>query len=199
MKKIVLILAVVVLAICVAFALFFKFGNAEKSEAEAEVLTSVSFENTISADKEYMMLNYGGEYTWFETTAVMKNYLDEECDGSIETVGSVFQVLKEDDEGDKDTEVIFTTHTETDNDYIVRHGFWVMDQELNNVAMFLKFDDAFAKVIESDYPKPHSRYCVLRKQVGPKESNPQYIFGNEKYALFVDAISGEVTDQNPSY
>ena len=198
MKKIISVLIIAVLAICIVVAFFCNKPNTEP-EPKSEVLISLSFENTISADKEYMMLNYGGEYTWFETTAVMKNYLDEECDGSIETVGSVFQVLKEDDEGDKDTEVIFTTHTETDNDYIVRHGFWVMDQELNNVAMFLKFDDAFAKVIESDYPKPHSRYCVLRKQVGPKESNPQYIFGNEKYALFVDAISGEVTDQNPSF
>ena len=80
MKKIVLILAVVVLAICVAFALFFKCGNAEKPEAEGEVLAPVSFETTISSDKEYMALNYGGEYRWYETTAVMNNFLDEECE-----------------------------------------------------------------------------------------------------------------------
>lgn len=199
MKKIVLILAVVVLAICVAFALFFKFGNAEKPEAEVEVLTSVSFETTISSDKEYMALNYGEEYRWYETTAVMNNFLDEECDGSIESVGSVFQVTTEEDETSMDTEVILTSHTEAAHDYIAKHGFYVGDRDLCKAPIILKFEDAFAKVMESDFPKPHSRYCVLRQEVGAKEANPQYIFGNENYALFVDAVSGEVTDQNPAY
>jgi hypothetical protein len=199
MKKIVLILAVVVLAICVAFALFYKFGNVEKPEAEVEVLTPISFETTISSDKEYVALNYGEEYRWYETTAVLNNFLDEECDGSIESVGSVFQVTTEEDETSMDTEVILTSHTEASNDYIVKHGFYVGDRNLCHAPIILKFEDAFAKVMESDFPKPHSRYCVLRQEVGAKEANPQYIFGNENYALFVDAVSGEVTDQNPAY
>jgi hypothetical protein len=40
---------------------------------------------------------------------------------------------------------------------------------------------------------------VLRKEVAPLDCNPQYIFGNKRAQLYVDAVTGEVKDYNPAY
>ena len=53
--------------------------------------------------------------------------------------------------------------------------------------------------MEANIVKPHSKVCVLRKAVGPKEANVQYIFGNEDGAVFVDAVTGDVTDVDPFF
>ena len=63
----------------------------------------------------------------------------------------------------------------------------------------ITFAEALEKLNQVNFPKPHSRYCVLRKEVGPKDANVQYIFGNSKAQLYVDAVTGEVTDLNPVF
>lgn len=63
----------------------------------------------------------------------------------------------------------------------------------------ITFNEAFQRVMESNYPKPHSKNCVLRKEVGSTDYHPQYIFGNPHAQLYVDAVTGEVTDKNPIY
>lgn len=52
----------------------------------------------------------------------------------------------------------------------------------------------------SNFPKPHSRNCVLRREIGPiPDVNPQYIFGNTKSQLYVDAVTGSVTNHTPAF
>lgn len=153
-------------------------------------------EDAISMDKEYMLLTYGDEYVWYETDIKLKNYLDEECDGVIESLANVFQI----NYSDKDSEVVTITHTSDGETYTdVKQGFWVEDFILKSDEIALTYKEAFEKVNEVNSPKPHTKNCFLRKPVGPKECNPQWCFGNINSQLWVDAVTGEVKDSNPAF
>ena len=160
------------------------------------VSTELNVENIVSADKEYMLSNYG-EYTWFETCIVLQDFLDEECDGTISGISNVFQVIKEKDKG-YDTQVVLVVHAADTMSVDIKHGFWVEDNPLNNDSI-ISFKEAFDKLMAVNLPKPHSQQVVLRKEVGPVKCNPQYIFGNKKSQIYVDAVTGEVSDKNPAF
>lgn len=151
----------------------------------------LNVEQCVLNDKGYMLQNYGKDFKWYETSIAMKNFLDE--DGNeIESIQNVFQVLI-----NNDPLVVIFIHTEVEDKIQKIHSFWVEDFPLAGVD--ITYEQAFDIINKVNYPKPHSRYCVLRKQVGPKEINPQYIFGNQTAQIYVDAITGKVTDKNPAF
>lgn len=173
--------------------------NQQVAEPVVEDVTLV-VENTVSMDKEAMFLNYSTDYRWYETCIVMQDYLDEETDGTIAGVSNVFQVVRNREDNSYDTEVVLFAHTRNTNSEEVKIGLWVGDFPLNNEEINLTFAEAFEKVMETNYPKPHSRNCVLRREVGPTPNvAPQYIFGNQRYQIYVDAKTGNVTDSNPAF
>ena len=79
------------------------------------------------------------------------------------------------------------------------HGFWVEDFPMNEENIAVSYQEAYEKLMAVNLPKPHTRQVVLRKQIGPKPCNPQWIFGNLREQLYVDAVTGEVRDYNPSF
>lgn len=172
----------------------------QEQPVEPETVAALVVENTISADREYMFLNYGENYSWYESYIVLKDFLDsEECDGTIESVSNVFQVVVEEETG-ADAFAVFSNYTLDSYGYEVREGIWVGDFSLNSEEIKLTFEEAFQKIQEVNAPKPHSRHCVLRREVGPVPNvNPQYVFGNNKAQLYVDVVTGEVSDVNPAF
>ena len=166
----------------------------------AEVVTTSELivENAISLDRQYMFNNYGGDYRWFESCITLKDFIDEECDGAVASIANVFQVVEEYENG-ADVHVVLAAHTPDTTAYEVKHGFWVEDDPLNDEAITVTFEEAFEKLMEANCPKPHSKQCVLRKQVGPVDANPQYIFGNSHAQVYVDATTGDVNTDNPAF
>lgn len=160
----------------------------------------LNVEKTISADREYMAVNYEDNYRWFESCILLDNYLDADTVITVSGISNVFQVVTP-NEGSYDTKVILLSHTKKNDSVEVKeHAFWVGDQPLNNEEIVLSFDDALKRVFEANLPKPHSRQCVLRKELGPKPGvNPQYVFGNVSAQIYVDAVTGVVADKNPAY
>lgn len=155
-------------------------------------------ENIISTDKEYMSKTYGDDYRWFETCILLNDYLDsEDCNGKVAGISNIFQVVIPKDNA-FDTQVILASHTKDNNSVEVKHAFWVEDFPITEDSI-IKFKDAYFKVMATNLPKPHSKQVVLRKQIGPKPCNPQYIFGNIQSQVYVDAITGVVTDINPAF
>ena len=163
-----------------------------------EEVAPLVVENVTGTDRQYMFTNYSGDYLWFESCIVLKDFLDEECDGTVTGISNVFQVVEEKDNG-ADVYVILAAHTADSTAYEVKHAFWVEDMPMNNEDIKVTFAEAFEKINEVNFPKPHSRHCVLRKQVGPVDANPQYIFGNTHAQLYVDAVTGEVSEDNPAF
>lgn len=206
MKK---LLRLSLFALCAVMLMGLFSCDPKKKTQEASVPTTetvasrnvvLNVATAISSDLEYMFVNYGSDYRYYETDIVLADYLDgENQTGAVETVTNVFQVVTDLDSGGADTEVIIFTHTKKDVQMEQHHGFWIEDFPLNDQGIKITFAQAYEKVMSANYPKPHSRHCVLRKQVGPKNANPQYIFGNNRAQLYVDAVTGDVSDKNPVF
>ena len=168
---------------------------------ETPTLTAneIVVENTISTDREAMFLKVGDNYRWYETCIKLNDWLDEECDGSFEMVVNVFQAIVDVDDHSADTYVYKFQHTTDGVNTESIHGFWVEDCPLNEEAIVVTYEDAFEKVMAVNLPKPHTHNVVLRKMVGPVDANPQWIFGNLSEQIYVDAVTGEVSDENPAF
>ena len=189
-----------VFILLMAISLMFSFNscdwfNKNKDNDKKEIIV----ENVVKADRDYMTENYGNTYVWYETQIFLNDYLDEECDGSFSEIVDVFQVITTIDSTKFDTKVIKMYHV-ADSSYIEEiEGFWVEDMNMNDEIISVTYKQAFQLINEVNFPKPHSKNCVLRKEVGPIEANPQYIFGNIESQLYVDALTGDVTDESPSF
>lgn len=173
------------------------------TEGFTTVATLAEPEILISLDRERMYAEYGGDYRWYETSVVLKDYLDEENDGTVSGVSNIFQVVREMGSG-ADVFVIMYTHVGDSTDTQIAHSFWIEDFPLNSEEeeqgpALLTFRQAYEKLMETNIPKPHSRQAVLRKEVGPLDANPQWIFGNQEAHVYVDAKTGEVRSWNPVF
>ena len=177
-----------------------KTQEAAVTDTEITANGSVKVDYTISADREYMFVNHQSDYRWYETSIVLSSYLDAaDQSGVVACVANVFQVVTPEDSGGADTYVVQITHTPTEVQIDEQHGFWIEDYPLNEQGIKLTFQQAYDKLMSANYPKPHSRHCVLRKQVGPVDANPQYIFGNSRAQVYVDAVTGNVSNTNPAF
>lgn len=188
-----------ILFVLCAMMLLFASCNGCKKAPEAVTVSELNVEQITNTDKQYMFTNYGKDYRWFESCILLNNYLDEECDGSIAGVSNVFQVVNDVDGKSADVFVVLTAHTADTTTYDKKPGFWVEDFPLNDEQIKLTYAQAFEKINQVNLPKPHSKNCVLRKPIGPKECNAQYVFGNIKSQLWVDAVTGEVKESNPAF
>lgn len=193
MKKILLIF---VAAICSLIT------SCECNNTPVKVLESNTLvvENVISMDRQAMFLNHSNDYRWYETGIQLKDWLDEENDGTINEIVNVFQVVEQCSETTYDTYVYKYQHFAdgTVNEDSI-HGFWVEDWPLEEEEINVTFKEAFDLVMQTNYPKPHTHNVVLRKEVGPNICNPQWIFGNLHEQLYVDAVTGEVSPTSPAF
>ena len=167
---------------------------------ETDSVAELVVENVVSTDKQDMFLNYKNDYRWYETCIVLKDFMDDEnCDGTVSAVSNVFQYLENETETSADVYVVLYTHTMDTTAVEVKNAFWVGDFPMNDEAIKVTFKEAFDKMMQANCPKPHSRHCVLRKEIGPVDANPQYIFGNTEAQVYVDAVTGDVNPNNPAF
>ena len=191
MKKLILFLfGILLLASCNGC----KNTDATTEVVNDSVLQMATVDRFIAVDRQDMYNRVGDTYRWYETQATFNKYLDEDCDGTLESVTNIFQANK-----DMDVTVFTFKHLVDTTVISPEMGFWIEDFPLNEAAITVSLDSAFTQLMQANCPKPHSRQVVLRKQIGPKECNPQYIFGNIQAQIYVDAITGDVSDKNPAF
>lgn len=172
-----------------------------KADDSSGVLAEAIVENIVSTDREYIFLHEGKQYDYYETTVMLADYLDAESqDGTIKNVENAFQLKLPMPDGNICYKNIKAFHVGSYADYAYTYGLWVGDFSLNEENVKLTFRQAFDRVMATNSPKPHSKYCVLRREVGPKPNiHPQYVFGNTNSQLYVDAVTGEVRNRNPAF
>ena len=156
-------------------------------------------EASIAADRAQMDEMFDA-YKWFETRVEYDNFFDADTTLTAVKAESLFQVAVEDSLGVKTFVYDFIHYPDVEEaDLKQIDGFVLDDQPLNDVQIVLTFSEALERLYEVNLPKPHSTKVVLRKALGPKAANAQYIFGNTEEQVFVDAVTGDVTDKNPVY
>ncbi len=151
-------------------------------------------EHAISLDREWLFLNVGGKYQWFETEVCFeRTFSDSLSTFKIEKIRNIFHNVTEVD-GGYNVEVFNNITTKDGTIYQRCEGFVLQDYPINDCQINLTFAEAYEKMMNANITKPDGRYCVLRKPVSPNDyQHALYIFGNKKSGLVaVDAVTGDV-------
>lgn len=193
MKK---FLVIFVMAICTMFA---SCNSCHRTSEPTYPVTGINVEEVNAADNEYMSANYG-EYRWLESCIDMEDWLDEADTCIVKAVANIFSVVNEIDSTSFTTTVYLIAHTADTTVIEERYGIWVGDSPMNEFVPFnVNFANAYNRMMEANCVKPHSRHCVLRKEVAPIDMNPLYIFGNQDMQVYVNTNTGDVNTENPCF
>ena len=155
-------------------------------------------EDLIASDQEYMKKNYCTDYRWYESSAVLFNYLDNEnCGGTIIELTNIFMIRS--DKDSYDTNIIMFRHTIEGDEIQILPSHWVEeDVFIIPEKVNITFKEA-CLITKNSNPRLHTKHVVLRKQLGPNDTDPQFIFGNNHGLLFVDASTGVLKYDSPAF
>lgn len=168
---------------------------------DSVVATAVlDVEHSIAADRQTMYVNYKDDYRWYETEILLPEFMDSDsATSNPEMIVNVLQSVVERGNG-ADVWVHKFQHFK---DGTVVHdsiqGFWIENYALNDEVIKLKYTEAWDRMMQTNFPKPHSRYVTLRNPIGPVAINTQWIFGNINEQIWVDAVTGDTKDSNPAF
>lgn len=161
-------------------------------------LRILSTDDCIKNDHQYMDKHYKNNYRWYECGVLLHKFLDEDGGGAIEEITNVFQILT--DGESHDTNMIIFRHTLEGDSVEIYSSLWVEeDVPMYKEDVNITFREAINKIKALPNDKLHTRHVVLRKQLGPNNARPQYIFGNNQQLIFVDAAFGDVYFESPSF
>ncbi len=76
---------------------------------------------------------------------------------------------------------------------------WIEDSDMSEVEIRLMPEDVLNRLKEWNGVIPSSWGMVLRLPVGPRNCNAQWVVGNARSPLFIDAVTGEITEWNPAF
>lgn len=150
-------------------------------------------EKTIKTDYAYMTATYE-DFVWYEAQIVTDEWLDESNTVTVASVTNVFQYIE-----DGQPHVLMLNHHDGKCDTSLYNDIWIEDCAMEPKDVTVTFNDAYESMMKSNYVKPHSKNCTLRKELGLYDCNPQYIFGNIDTQLYVDATTSEVRDISPAF
>ena len=157
-------------------------------------------EHSIALDRQTMYVNYKDNYRWYETEILLPEFMDSDsATSNPEMIVNVLQSIVEEGNG-ADVWVHKFQHFK---DGTVVHdsiqGFWIENYALNDEVIKLKYTEAWDRMMQTNFPKPHSKHVTLRNPIGPVAINTQWIFGNIKEQIWVDAVTGDTKNSNPAF
>ena len=163
-------------------------------------VAAINVEHVIATDRQAMYLKFKDDYRWYETDILLPEFLNaENATSDPVMLVNIFQSVVKRGEG-FDTWVWKFQHL---NDGTVLkdsvQGFWIENNPLNDEAIKLKYTEAWDRMMQTNFPKPHSRYVTLRNPIGPVAVNTQWIFGNIQEQIWVDAVTGDTKNSNPAF
>ena len=198
MKKILGLITVLLVSLMISFSSCTNCSNQPVQKAQIEV--AIDVDHAIALDRQTMYVNYKDNYRWYETEILLPYFLDSDSVTSDpEMVVNVLQSIVEEGNG-ADVWVHKFQHFK---DGTVVHdsiqGFWIENYALNDEVIKLNYTAAYDRMMQANFPKPHSRYVTLRNPIGPVAINTQWIFGNINEQIWIDAVTGDAKNSNPAF
>lgn len=154
-------------------------------------------EHIIAVQRQEMFsLLGGGNYVWYETKFSFADSLKDESlnDDALVEVTSVFQTFH--------PELCYMITTNVSKGTLIpapTPGLWIEDCDLSGAEIKLNIKDVIEQLKTWNGVLPPAKSIILRKPVGPQDCNAQYVVGNPYEVIFVDAVSGDITDWNPAF
>lgn len=174
----------------------------EDTVANDSVVTAtvIDVDHAIAMDRQAMYVNYKDDYRWYETDILLSEFMDSDsATSNPEEVVNILQSIVDKGNG-ADVWVHKFQHFK---DGTVVHdsiqGFWIENYSLNDEIIKLNYTEAWDRMMTTNFPKPHSRHVTLRNPIGPVSINTQWIFGNVKEQIWIDAVTGDAKNSNPAF
>ena len=179
-------------------------GCSKKTDKnEFKMIKGVDVEWINNSDISWMGMHYPDKnWNWMECCIDMKDFIDETDTCEVLAVANIFSYIDIIDsvKGTFKPCVILRAHTADTSIIEIKEGLWVGDDPMNDYLIDVTFTQAWNRMMEANCVKPHSKHCVLRKEVGPIGGlNPIYIFGNQDAQVYVMSNTGDVTTHNPVF
>lgn len=208
MKKITLFLMSLVVCLSMAFTSCKSCSSNNQPIEEEEVMTyavaglDVNYINV--SDIDWMGMQYADkDWRWLECCIDMEDFIDEADTCKVAAVANIFEYIEIVDTvtGAWRPIVILRAHVADTSVTEIKEGLWVGDDPMNDYnPMEVDFAHAWNYMMMANCIKPHSKHCVLRKEVGPIGGlDPIYIFGNATAQVYVMSNTGDVTTTNPVF
>ena len=161
----------------------------------------VGIEDIIKTDNEQMKKGFDAdEFKYYESYVIFDKFFDSDSSNWISEMCVVFKVLDNEKKvGSKDTRVIIFAHRPGSTFIDRKAGIFVENYNLCLDSIKITYIQAYEKMMCSKLKKPRSKFCSLRRQYGDVKANPQYVFGNADEQIYVDAFTGEVSNENPVF
>lgn len=147
--------------------------------------------------RQTMFALNGGEYEWRNSKVVFNDTVTAETldDVHIVSVIDVFQLWN-------DGPVVQFISTDVEKGTIFPwpiHDVWIEDASLNDAEIKVTAEQALQRLKEVNCPVPPAKSMSLRLPVGPCECNAQWVIGGVYDVLFIDAVTGNVSNWNPAF
>lgn len=200
MKKILIFMMVAFLAIFTVSCSSCHRGNDGANEGLTYDVTGLNVEEMNNLDFEYMTANFN-DFRWLECCIDAENWMDESDEFNVKGVANIFSVVEMALDSMSGTMTIYLiAHTADTTICQSKEGLWVGDDPMNKFVPFnVDFAHAYNAMMMANCVKPHSKHCVLRREVGENDIEPIYIFGNQDAQVYVSTETGNVTTINPAY
>lgn len=77
---------------------------------------------------------------------------------------------------------------------------WIEDADMSDKPIKLSAEEALMRLKEWNGILPKDcNFIILRLPVGPNDCNPQWVFGDVDDVLFIDAVTSEIREHDPSF
>ena len=141
-------------------------------------------------------LYYGKRYAWYETRVLFNDSLRFETLDSLDVA---------------DVTDIFQTFNPAECQYISTNAakgtiipppipdIWIEDCDMSNLQINLEAEDVLQRLKAYDGLIPPAIGMTLRCPLGPEQCNAQWVIGNISDVIFVDAVTGDITDWDPAF
>ena len=154
-------------------------------------------EHIIALHRQTMFDIYEGEdYAWYEAKIFFDDSLTLEGidDLHVTDVTDVFQLFSP-------ARCQFIS-TSVDKGTVIPKpipDIWIEDCDMSGSEIRLTVEDVLERLKAWDGILPPANSIVLRQPLGPQRCNPQYVIGNILQVIFVDAVTGDITDWCPAF
>ena len=154
-------------------------------------------EHIIALHRETVFSLYDGErYAWYEAKVLFSDSLKLENIDSlyVTDVTDVFQLFDP-------ARCQFISTNIKDGTIIPKPiaDIWIEDVDMSNSEIRLTVDDVLERLKAWDGILPPAVGMTLRQPLGPLPCNPQYVIGNIMQVIFVDAVTGDISDWCPAF
>lgn len=147
--------------------------------------------------RQTMFERYDGEqYAWYETRVLFSDSLKLEVIDSLKVtdVTDIFQLF-----GPARCQYISTN---VEKGTIIPkpiHDIFIEDCDMSFAEIKLDVKDVLEKLKAWDGIIPPAVGMTLRIPLGPRKCNAQWVIGNIMQVIFVDAVTGEITNWCPAF